>query len=202
MRARLVHREELRRPALECAPWLLGKLICRGDVVLRITEIEAYCGPADTAAHTSKGRTPRNEPMWGEPGHAYIYLCYGIHNLVNVVCADVGEGEACLVRSCEVLEGLETVTVRRGGRRGPVLLTGPGKVGQALGLTTALSGHDLLTAGELELRDALPVRDILAGPRVGVDYASAEHREAPWRFAVAGTRWVSVATTLRPLSRT
>ncbi len=197
----MLDREALRRPALDCAPWLLGKLLRRGPVTLRITEVEAYCGPTDTAAHTAKGRTARNEPMWGEPGHAYIYLCYGLHNMVNVVCADVGEGEACLVRACEVVSGLTEVQRRRGGRSGPSLLTGPGKVGQALELSTALSGHDLLGEEGLQLLPGPEVEEVLVGPRVGIDYATEEHRQALWRFAVAGTRWVSHPKGLQVLRR-
>ena len=193
-------RERLERGALAAAPWLLGKHLRHGPVTLRITEVEAYCGPSDSAAHTAMGRTPRNAPMWGPAGHVYIYLCYGIHQMVNVVCGPVDTGEAVLIRACEVVSGLETVTTRRGGKSGPVLLTGPGKVGQALGVTTALSGVDLLDGEGLELLDAPRVDDILVGPRVGIDYARPEHRDALWRFAVAGTRWVSQRKNLRPSS--
>ncbi|HJN78358.1 MAG TPA: DNA-3-methyladenine glycosylase [Myxococcota bacterium] len=181
------------RDALELAPDLLGKKLVHGPVTLRITEVEAYRGPSDSAAHTAKGHTPRNAPMWGPGGHAYVYLCYGIHHMMNVVG---GQGHACLVRSAEVVDGLEVVRQRRGGRSGPALLTGPGKVGQALGLDVSLSGHDLLAPGGLRIEDGPVTEDMLRGPRVGIDYAEPEHRDAPWRLALAGTAWVSHRKTL------
>ena len=183
--------------ALEVAPRLLGQLLVRGPVTLRITEVEAYRGPEDSAAHTSKGRTPRNAPMWGPPGHAYVYLCYGLHHMLNVVCGPEGTGHACLIRACEVLEGLDTVRARRGGKQGPVLLTGPGKVGAALDLDRSWSGVDLCSEGELRLCRGPTPEAMLSGPRVGIDYALPEHRDAPWRLAVAGTRWVSHRRGLR-----
>ena len=181
------------RDALEVAPELLGLELVRGPVRLRITEVEAYRGPADTAAHTSMGRTARNAPVWGPAGHAYIYLCYGLHRMLNVVCAS---GHCCLVRACEPVEGLELVRERRGGREGPGLLTGPGKVGQALGLSTAMSGSDLLDGGDLGIGAGRPPRAVVAGPRVGIDYAAPGDRDAPWRFAVAGSPWVSKRKSL------
>jgi DNA-3-methyladenine glycosylase len=184
-------RSTLDRGALAAAPFLLGKHLVYGAVTLRITEVEAYCGVRDSAAHTARGRTPRNAPMWGPSGHAYIYLCYGIHQMVNIVCGPVDAGEAVLIRACEVVSGLELVQARRGGKSGPVLLTGPGKVGQALGVTTAQSGVDLLAAEGLSLVDAVSEHTVLTGPRVGIDYAEVADRDAPWRFAIAGTRWVS-----------
>ena len=189
-------RSTLDQGALVSAPFLLGKHLLHGPVRLRITEVEAYCGLTDSAAHTAKGRTPRNAPMWGASGHAYIYLCYGIHQMVNIVCGPVDAGEAVLIRACEVVEGLDLIQKRRGGKTGPVLLTGPGKVGQALGVTTIQSGADLLAAGGLCLVDAVSDHVVLTGPRVGIDYAEPADRDAPWRFAIAGTRWVSRRSTL------
>src|SRR3954453_1323710 len=101
------------RDALDVAETLLGKLLQRGEVVLRITEVEAYRHPNDTANHCRMGRTPRNAPMWGPPGHAYVYLCYGIHRMLNLVTNDEGEGAAVLIRSCEPVAGLATVAERR-----------------------------------------------------------------------------------------
>lgn len=187
------------RDALEVAPDLLGRHLVRGEVTLRITEVEAYCWPDDTANHCRMGRTPRNAPMWGPAGHAYVYLCYGLHRMLNVVTNAEGEGAAVLIRACEPVRGLETVRRRRGGKDGPVLLSGPGKVGAALDLETTWSGHPLFRRGELEVRAGDAVGAIVVGPRVGVDYAEPAHREAPWRFAIAGSKWVSHRSTLVPL---
>ena len=187
----LVAAEFFARDALDVAAGLLGKRLCRGDVVLRVTEVEAYRGPWDTACHAKAGRTARNAAMWGPGGRAYVYICYGLHQMLNVVTGEAGFGAAVLIRACEPVAGLETIRARRGGKEGPALLTGPGKVGAALGLDTSWSGHALFEAGGLELRhgEAPPVT--LAGPRVGIDYADPEHRDAPWRLAAGGSRWVS-----------
>lgn len=179
------------RDVLEVAPDLLGRHLVRGDVILKITEVEAYRGAEDTASHCRAGRTPRNAPMWGPGGHAYVYLCYGLHQMLNVVTNADGEGSAALIRACEPVAGLEIIRARRGGKDGPVLLTGPGKVGAALDLDTSWSGHPLFEPGGLELREGEPPDGVLVGPRVGVDYAEPPHRDAPWRFAIAGTRWVT-----------
>jgi len=189
------------RDALDVAFDLLGKRLKRGGVVLRITEVEAYRHPGDTASHCRMGRTARNAPMWGPPGHAYVYLCYGMHQMLNLVTNPDGEGAAVLIRACEPVKGLSTVKRRRGGKVGPVLLTGPGKVGAALGLTTDDTGHALFQAGGLEVLDGEAPEEILAGPRVGIDYASAADRRAPWRLAAGDTRWVSHRRTLRTIER-
>ena len=92
------------RDVVEVARDLIGRHVRRGRVTLRITEVEAYRGPTDSAAHTSMGRTPRNEPMWGDGGHSYVYLCYGLHNMLNIVTGR-GEGAAVLIRSAEPVVG-------------------------------------------------------------------------------------------------
>lgn len=188
------------RDARIVARELLGKLLCRGSVVLRISEVEAYCYPDDTASHCRMGRTPRNAPMWGPAGHAYVYLCYGVHHMLNLVTNRDGEGAAVLIRACELVCGQELVRQRRAGIDGPNALTGPGKVGAALSLSMRCSGASLYDGRDIFLRDApLPER-ILAGPRVGIGYASLEHQRAPWRFALADSLWVSQRKTLRPLA--
>lgn len=169
---------------------LVGKHLVGQGVVLAITEVEAYAGSGDSASHSRSGRTPRNAAAWGPGGHAYVYLCYGLHNMLNVSADREGVGSAVLVRACEIVEGLEIVRGRRGGKHGPVLLTGPGKVGQALALDTSWSHHPLHEAGGLELHDA-PPRPLLAGRRVGIDFASPRDRRRRWRFAAAHTAWVS-----------
>lgn len=185
------------RDALSVARDLLGRYLVRDSVVLRITEVEAYRWPDDTASHANRGQTRRNAPMFGPPGHAYVYLCYGLHQMLNVVARPEGEAAAVLIRACEPVEGLDVVAARRGGRRGPDALTGPGKVGAALAIDTSWSGHPLWAPGGLVLTHGAPADDALEGPRVGIDYAEPAHRDAPWRLAVADCRWVSHRRSLR-----
>ncbi|PWZ24187.1 DNA-3-methyladenine glycosylase [Zea mays] len=185
--------------ALDLAPRLLGKLLRRDEVVLRITEVEAY-RPNDSACHGRFGITARTAPVFGPGGHAYVYLCYGLHMMLNVVADIEGVGAAVLIRSCSPVSGLETIQRRRGQQtEKPILLTGPGKVGQALGLSTDWSSHPLYAPGGLEVLDGPEPESVLVGPRVGIEYASPEHVAAPWRFAIAGTPWISAPkNTLRP----
>ena len=147
------------RDALEVARDLIGTLLVRDDVVLRLTEVEAY-REGDSANHCRAGKTARNAPMWGPPGHAYLYLCYGLHHLLNLVTDRDGVGAAVLVRSAEIVAGHDTVLARRRAVPGPealrpALLTGPGKVAQALDCVAVVSNH-LLMDGEMrgQLKDA------------------------------------------------
>lgn len=179
------------RDALDVARELLGKHLRHGDVLVRITEVEAYRAGGDTANHCRMGRTERNAPMWGPPGHAYVYLCYGMHHMLNLVTDADGVGAAVLIRGVEPVMGVEIVAARRGGRGDPSSLAGPGKVAQGLGLDRSFNHAPLFMAGGLEAREGPPPPGIVAGPRVGIDYAEPEHRAAPWRLAIAGSRWVS-----------
>ncbi|KAI4341280.1 hypothetical protein MLD38_026020 [Melastoma candidum] len=185
--------------ALDLAPRLLGKFLRRDDVVLQITEVEAY-RPNDSACHGRFGVTARTAPVFGPGGHAYVYLCYGLHTMLNVVADREGVGAAVLIRSCAPVMGLETIQKRRRQSTDkPVLLAGPGKVGQALGISTEWSNHPLYTPGGLEILEGPNPESILVGSRVGIGYASPEHVNAPWRFAIAGCPWVSSPrNTLRP----
>ncbi len=190
------------RDVVVVARALLGKVLRHGGVALRITETEAYRWPGDTACHARSGRTARNEAIFGPPGHAYVYLCYGLHHMLNLVTGRDGEAAAVLVRACEPVAGLPTIRRRRGGKDGPVLLTGPGKVGQALALDTSFSHHPLFRGGGLTVEDAPPPAGVLVGTRIGIDYALSEHRALPWRFAVADSPWVTQRAALtRPRSR-
>lgn len=194
----LLTRDFFGRDPVTVARDLVGRYLRKDEVVLKITEVEAYCGPGDSACHTAKGRTARNAPMWGPPGRAYVYLCYGLHQMLNLVVGPEGTGAAVLVRACEPVRGLETVRARRGGRDGPALLTGPGKVAAALAVDTSWSHHDLCTPGGLEALAGEPADRVRVGTRVGIDYAAPPDREAPWRFAACDTRWVSVPARFRP----
>lgn len=185
--------------ALDLAPRLLGKYLRRDDVVLQITEVEAYRSN-DSACHGRVGVTPRTAPLFGKGGHAYVYLCYGLHTMLNIVADIHGIGSAVLIRSCAPVIGLETIKRRRGlDTEKPVLLTGPGKIGQALGISKDWTSHALFMPGGLEVLDGPEVEEIVVGPRVGIDYALPEHVSALWRFAIAGSPWISAPkNTLRP----
>lgn len=181
--------------ALTVARGLIGKLVRHGPVIVRITETEAYRGPADSAAHARFGITARTRTLFGPVGHAYIYLCYGLHWMLNVVTT--GDGSAVLIRAGEPVGGLSLIERRRGGQRGPGILAGPGKLGQGLGLAAAHDGVPLSGQGVITVHDAPPPAGLLIGPRVGIDYAEPRHVRAPWRFALAGTKAVSRPQTLR-----
>ena len=187
------------RDALDVARDVLGKELHHGEVIVRITEVEAYRWPHDTAGHCRFGETARTAPLFGPPGFAYVYLCYGIHWMLNLVCGPPGDGSAVLIRACEPVAGLELIRERRGNKSGPVLLTGPGKVASALAIDRSFNHHPLFARGGLELRDGAVPEALLAGPRVGIDFAAPEDRDAPWRLAIAGTPWVSERSTLEPL---
>lgn len=149
-----------------------------------ITETEAYLGAVDRASHAYGGKvTPRNKVMYGEPGHAYVYLCYGIHHLFNVVTNVPGVAHAVLVRAVIPREGVKEMRRRRNVKH--FTTGGPGTLTQALGITTAHTGTDLL--GELiTIEDraiTVPRGSIITGPRIGVDYAGADAR-LPYRFHV------------------
>lgn len=179
-------------PAPRAAKGLLGCELVHGEVVLRIVEVEAYGGPRDTASHARHGRTPRNAAMWGPPGRAYLYFCYGMHWMLNVVTGPEGAAAAVLIRGAEVVAGWDTVLTRRKAARPSAdLCAGPGKVAQALGLDRAQDGQDLLAPGGLELRGAGTRAGILAGPRVGIAFATPTDQGRPWRFALAGSPAVS-----------
>jgi DNA-3-methyladenine glycosylase len=189
------------RDALIVARDLLGKEIKKGQVTLRISEVEAYRWPGDSANHCRSGHTKRNAPMWGPPGHAYVYLCYGVHHLLNFVTNHEGEGAAVLIRSCELVRGLVAVQRRRGNQRGPAMLNGPGKLSSALAIDSSWSSHTLYLEKGLEVHDAPRVGMYLKGPRVGIDYASAQDIKAPWRLALPNTPWVSQRSSLKAASK-
>lgn len=201
MPGRLLPRQFYARDALDVARDLLGQELWHGEVGLRITEVEAYRYPDDSANHCRGGLTDRNAPMWGPPGHAYVYLCYGLHQMLNLVTNRDGEGAAVLIRSCEPIAGERTIRRRRGGKEGPVQLTGPGKVGQALALNRTFSGHPLYRRGGLEVREGSRVSEIVVGSRIGIGYAEPAHQDAEWRLAIAGSPWVSHSRQLRGVSR-
>ncbi len=173
----------------QVAATILGASLSHAGVTVRITEVEAYAGERDPASHAFHGRTPRNAVMFGPPGHLYVYFSYGMHHACNVVCGPEGTASGALVRSGEVIEGLELARTRRGERvRGRDLARGPGRLAQALGLTRADGGADLFGDGSVRLTlDAYPVAAISTGPRVGVSVEA----DRPWRFWITADPYVS-----------
>jgi DNA-3-methyladenine glycosylase len=182
---------ELQGPPDLAARALLGALLVREGVTLRITEVESYGGPGDSASHARHGRTPRNAPIWGPAGRAYLYFCYGMHWMLNVVTGPEGEASAVLIRGAEVISGLDDVLRRRKAAKAtPALCAGPGKVAQALGLDRSFDGHDLRLPGGLELRPGPAPTQVLSGPRLGIGFATPEDQARPWRFADGDSRAV------------
>lgn len=163
---------------------LIGAILTVDGVGGRVVETEAYSRD-DPAAHSYAGPTERNAAMFGPPGRAYVYRSYGLHWCLNVVCGG-GPGSAVLIRALEPLHGLETMRGRRGGVADRDLCRGPGRLCQGLEVTRALDGHELdrppfsLAAGD-------EVPDIAVGPRIGITRGVG----TPWRFGLAGSRFLS-----------
>jgi DNA-3-methyladenine glycosylase len=180
----------LRQDSLVVAPlllsWELVSVSGGVETAGRIVEVEAYHGPQDPASHAYRGLTPRTAPMFGAGGAVYVYLSYGVHTCVNIVTGGEGEGQAVLIRALEPTTGLDAMAVRRRTTDPLKLCSGPGKLGQALGIGLDLSGSRL---GEtLSLRPAhSPAPEVAAGPRIGISKA-IDH---PWRFYVRSSRFIS-----------
>ncbi|RZK48432.1 MAG: DNA-3-methyladenine glycosylase [Pedobacter sp.] len=177
---------------------LLGKVIYTNFNGLltagKIVETEAYNGVMDKASHAYRGRfTPRTQTMYHAGGIAYIYLCYGIHHLFNVVVGDKNNPIAILVRGIEPLEGIDIMLDRRKMKSiTPQLTAGPGSLSQALGIKTTQNEISLL-GDDIWIQDngiTIAETDIIKSPRVGVSYA-AEHALLPWRFSLKDNKFVS-----------
>ena len=188
----------IRNNVLDISKDLLGKILVThlsGKTTSgRIVECEAYAGEIDNASHASGGRrTPRTEIMFGHGGTAYIYLCYGIHHMFNVVTNEKGIPHAILIRALEPIEGIDTMLERTGKEKPDASLTrGPGNVGKALGLHSSMTGYSL-QSDEIFIADdgfRYPGELIKASPRIGVDYAG-DHARWPFRFYIAGHENVS-----------
>jgi DNA-3-methyladenine glycosylase len=189
-------REFYARPVLTVARECIGKLLVHrtleGETAGFIVEAEAYRGPLDLAAHSSRGLTKRTAAMFGPPGHAYIYLLYGISWAINLVVAGEGQPHAVLIRALEPARGLELIARRR--KRPTVsreLTNGPGKLTQALGITGVQYGIDLC-GDELFLEDLGRHPTVGRSVRINVNYAGA-WADKPWRFYERGNRFVSVS---------
>ena len=155
--------EFFRRPCLEVACDLVGKVLVFGDKCMRISETEAYCGEADTACHAHKGRTKRTEVMYMEAGTIYVYLCYGMHWMLNIVTGEENEPEAVLIRAC-------------------VEANGPGKLTKALGITGEFNRRHICHREEIFVEDDGFHCDVITDKRVGIGYASEEDQNRLWRF--------------------
>jgi DNA-3-methyladenine glycosylase len=196
---RKLPREFYAQPVLTVARQCIGKILVHrttdGEAAGRIVEAEAYRGPFDLAAHSRRGlHTKRTTAMFGPPGHAYVYLLYGISWAMNIVVAPTGSPHAVLIRALEPVRGVELMTQRRGKpATSRELSNGPGKLTNALAITGADYGRDL--CGDelfLEETDAeIPRGKIGRSPRINVDYAG-KWAALPWRFYERGNRYVSV----------
>ena len=156
-----------RAPSL--APALLGKLLCRkidNEIIkYRITETECYFGEEDTACHAHKGKTERTKIMYHEGGVAYVYLCYGLHSMLNVVSGIEDFPEAVLIRGVEGYNG-------------------PGKLSKALKIDRSLNGESLVTSDKLWIEDDGYIAEYTTGKRIGIDYATEEYRNILWRYTI------------------
>ena len=190
-------RSRLAVPATEAARLLLGSVLTHDDggepVSVRVTEVEAYMGEADPGSHAFRGRTDRNNTMFGPAGHLYVYFTYGMHYCANVVCGEEGHATGLLLRAGEIVEGIETARMRRKSPRTDLdLARGPARLAQALGINRGLDGADVFAAPlRLELPAApVPERLVSVGPRVGVSGPGGS-TEYPWRFWLTGDPSVS-----------
>jgi DNA-3-methyladenine glycosylase len=186
----MLRRDFFARSVHEVAPDLIGVTLLVDGVGGRIVEVEAY-DHEDPASHGYRGRTARNEAMFGPPGQAYVYRSYGIHWCLNLVCGDEGVPEAALIRALEPTAGIEEQRRRRGVEALRALCSGPGKLCQALDISRAHDGL-ALDAPPFRLEPRSEVPEIVTGPRIGITRAT----DLSWRYALAGSPYLSRA--LRP----
>ena len=155
-----------RRPCDIVARELVGKVIVRGDIRLRISETEVYWGEADTACHASRGKTARSEVLWAEAGTIYVYLCYGMHWMLNIITGEAGDPQGVLIRAC-----LEA--------------PGPGNLTKKLGITRHYNRQSILTTPDLWIEDDGFRCGIETDTRVGIGYASPEDQARLWRYKIS-----------------
>jgi DNA-3-methyladenine glycosylase len=178
---------------------LLGKVLVREEsgklITARIVEVEAYLGTGDAAAHAAAGRTPRNQVLFGPPGHAYVYFIYGSHYCLNASCLPDGTAGGVLFRALEPLEGIarmaraREITIRR-DRDLRLLTSGPGRLAEAFGITRARDNGKDFTCVDSDLRiedDGFSVPKVVVTPRIGIVKAA----ELPLRYLIGGNPFVS-----------
>ena len=184
-----------RRPTLEVAQSLLGKVLVRRlngkNLAGKIVETEAYTGSEDLACHASKGKTPRTAIMFENGGCAYVYMIYGFYFCLNAVTEAEGYPAAVLIRALEPLDQISSMRrLRRNPARDSDIASGPGKLCMAMRIDKRLNGADL-TGNTLWIEDRnLDIDGIEVSPRVGVDYAG-DYKDKPWRFFIRGNPHVS-----------
>jgi DNA-3-methyladenine glycosylase len=177
------------RDTVQVSRELLGKVLAHGETAGIIVETEAYLGGDDLASHSAVGITPRTRVIFGPPGHAYVYLSYGMHECLNIVVETEGKPGAVLIRALEPVEGIEIMRARRPGiRTDRDLTSGPGRLTQALAVTRAYNGVDM-TRGELNVRRPKHERqfEIDVTPRIGITKCV----DWPLRFVIRGNKYVS-----------
>lgn len=192
----------IREDVLELSKELLGKVLVTDiDGMITsgiITETEAYQAPEDKASHAyNNRRTARTEIFYNTGGIGYVYLCYGIHNLFNVVTNKKDVPHAILIRSIEPIDGIDCMMIRRKKTKfDKTLTTGPGALSQALGINK-LHNKISLTGDTIWIEDrSIQVEHICATTRVGIDYAE-EYKDKPWRYYIEGNKWVSKVTPIK-----
>jgi DNA-3-methyladenine glycosylase len=173
------------RSVHDVAPDLIGATLLVNGVGGRLVEVEAY-HHTEPAAHSFRGPTARNAVMFGPPGFAYVYRSYGIHWCLNLVCEPKGSASAVLIRAIEPTAGLAAMRRRRGTADERLLCSGPGRVCEALGITSAQNGFTL-TAAPFEIFARTGAVEIVAGPRIGLTKAA----DLPWRYGEKGSRFLS-----------
>ena len=192
MNEKALSRAFFARDALTVAPALLGKTLLHGETGGVIVETEAYVGPGDRACHAYGGkRTKRTEVLFGEAGHAYVYLIYGMYCCLNVVTGLPEEPQCVLIRALRPTRGIGAMTLRRDGQPERELCRGPGKLCMALDIGRELTGRDM-TEGDFVFLDGpeVPVSEIETSKRIGIDYAGPD-KDNLWRFTIKGDPYVS-----------
>ena len=195
---RILTRSFYQRDTVKVAPDLIGKHLVRvsvnGEMVAKIVEVEAYRGRDDPASHAFRGLTPRNAPMFGDPGHAYIYFTYGNHYCLNITTQKAGSPGAVLLRAVEPIEGIRLMKHFRPNVGDTELTSGPGKLTKALAIDKTLNEQDMTKEGPLFVTD--PGRsesEIYQSTRIGI----SDGQEKRWRFYVNGNPYVSKRHGLR-----
>jgi DNA-3-methyladenine glycosylase len=185
-------REFFRHPTVEVAKKIIGHRLVHIDSRSRrlsgiIVETEAYVGTQDLACHARSGKTKRNATMWGQPGHAYVYLTYGIHWMLNLVTEREGFPAAILLRGMWPIEGIPLMIERRAGRQFHELVDGPAKICQALSIDGSWDGHDLCAPNSklfIEFDQTIQSISVTRSPRVGLNTVPEPWRSMPWRFFI------------------